>query len=411
VSSIGSINEVSKNISLKADSLYRYKDNTLSLFANYSEILLVPSNSSFTNAKLERQYKSYYRLGYLTEGVSSYTTGGTIFSDLILANKYIISYQELPNNLYKLVKQENDIYYYESKYNLSFAIPYFGNTYNDYGSSIFNYQNNIYKKLFEEHDNIIEVSKPKLNYNNIEVTEDNYYYPTKAGASIKFAVDVKDLSNVYMNLDIKYGNIYKILVNGEPIKNPTLTNRQNKSFPISDQTTILLGQFENQTVNVELKTEGIIINDYEIGTINIDKFIGLVEDNKEDISITTEMSTMKISYDNTSNNKSLLLPLNYSDGFNITNNGEKISYTSNFNNYISIDLEDGNNYIVIKHKPKYFDLGLYITILSILVFNLFAYMNKKINFFKMKNMVTIFLILFYIIEIILFFKVYILSLF
>jgi len=411
VTSIKNINEVSKNISTKTDSLYRYKDNTLSLCANYSELLLVPSNSNFTNAILESQYKSYYRLGYLTEGISSYTTGGTIFSDLILANKYIISYQELPDNLYKLIKQDNGIYYYESKYNLSFAIPYFGNTYNDYGSSIFNYQNNIYKKLFDEEDNIIEVSKPSFDYNNIKVTEEKYYYPTESGASIKFTVDVKELSNVYMNLDIKYGNIYKVLVNGEALKNPTLTNRQNKSFPISDQTTILLGQFENQTVNVELKTEGTIINDYEIGILNIDKFINLVEDNREDISITTEMSTMKINYNNANNNKSLLLPINYSDGFSITNNGEKIAYTSNFNNYISIDLQEGVNYIVIKHKPKYFDLGLYITIISILMFNLFAYVNKKINFFKMKKLVTTFLILFYIIEIILFFKVYILSLF
>ncbi len=411
VTSIKNINEISKNISTKEDSLYRYKDNTLSLCANYSELLLVPSNSSFTNASLESQYKSYYRLGYLTEGISSYTTGGTIFSDLILANKYIISYQELPDNLYKLIKQDNGTYYYESKYNLSFAIPYFGNTYNDYGSSIFNYQNNIYKKLFNEEDNIIEVSKPSFDYNNIKVTEENYYYPTESGASINFNVNVKELSNVYMNLDIKYGNIYKILVNGEAIKNPTLTNRQNKSFPISDQTTILLGQFENQTVNVELKTEGTIINDYEIGTINIDKFINLVEDNREDISITTEMSTMKINYDNANNNKSLLLPINYSDGFSITNNGEKIVYTSNFNNYISVDLQEGVNYIVIKYKPKYFDLGLYITIISILMFNLFVYVNKKINFFKMKKLVTTFLIIFYIIEIILFFKVYILSLF
>lgn len=411
VTSIKNINEISKNISTKEDSLYRYKDNTLSLCANYSELLLVPSNSSFTNASLESQYKSYYRLGYLTEGISSYTTGGTIFSDLILANKYIISYQELPDNLYKLIKQDNGTYYYESKYNLSFAIPYFGNTYNDYGSSIFNYQNNIYKKLFNEEDNIIEVSKPSFDYNNIKVTEENYYYPTESGASIKFNVNVKELSNVYMNLDIKYGNIYKILVNGEAIKNPTLTNRQNKSFPISDQTTILLGQFENQTVNVELKTEGTIINDYEIGTINIDKFINLVEDNREDISITTEMSTMKINYDNANNNKSLLLPINYSDGFSITNNGEKIVYTSNFNNYISVDLQEGVNYIVIKYKPKYFDLGLYITIISILMFNLFVYVNKKINFFKMKKLVTTFLIIFYIMEIILFFKVYILSLF
>lgn len=403
--------EISRNISSKEDSLYRYKDNTLSLCANYPEILLVPSNSNFTNSNLESQYKSYYRLGYLTEGISSYTTGGTIFSDLILANKYVISYQELPDNLYKLIKEDNGIYYYESKYNLSFAIPYFGNTYNDYGSSIFNYQNNIYKKLFNKDDNIIEVSKPSFDYNNIKVTEENYYYPIKSGASIKFNVDVKELSNVYMNLDIKYGNIYKILVNGEAIKNPTLTNRQNKSFPISDQTTILLGQFENQTVNVELKTEGTIINDYEIGTISINKFIDLVEDNKEDISITTKMSTMKISYDNTNDNKSLLLPINYSDGFSITNNGEKISYTSNFNNYVSVDLQKGVNYIVVKYKPKYFDLGLYITIISILMFNLFAYINKKVNFFKMKKLVTTFLILFYIIEIILFFKVYILSLF
>jgi uncharacterized membrane protein YfhO len=120
---------------------------------------------------------------------------------------------------------------------------------------------------------------------------------------------------------------------------------------------------------------------------------------------------MKISYNNKDNNKSLLLPINYSDGFTIISNNKKISYTSNFNNYISLDLVEGNNYIVIKYKPKYFDLGLYITIISILVLNLFIYINKKTNLFKNNIWNNVFSVIFYILVAILFLKVYILSLF
>ncbi len=411
LSSTIKLKEFEESIPSYSDSMYRYKDNTLSLGANFSQVLNLPSNSSFTNTNLKSQYKNHYKLGYLTEGLSLYSTGGTIFSDLISANKYIISYQQLPDNLYKLVKENNGVYYYESKYNLSFAIPYFGDTYSDYGGSIFDYQNNIYQKLFGKKENIIDISKPSFKYENIDVTDENYYYPTAEESSIKFKTEVKGLSNLYINLDIEYGNVYAILVNGVAIKNPTRTNRQNKTFPISDQTTILLGQFENETVEVSLKTEGVIINNYELGMINIDKFINLVEDNKENILVSTKMSTMKISYNNINNNKSLLLPINYSDGFTITNNNKEISYTSNFNNYISVDLEEGNNYIVIKYKPKYFNLGLYLTIITILVSNLFIYLNKKVNLFKNRIYCNTMSTILYILGAILFLKVYILSLF
>ncbi len=411
ISSTINLKEFEESITSNTDSIYRYKDNTLSLGANFSQVLNIPSNSSFTSTNSESQYKNYYNLGHLTEGLSLYSSGGTIFSDLITANKYIISYQELPDKLYKLVKENNGVYYYESKYNLSFAIPYFGDTYNSYGSSIFNYQNKIYQKLFNKKDNIIEISKPSFEYKNIDVTDENFYYPTDEESSFKFTTEVKELSNLYINLDIEYGNVYAIFVNGVAIKNPTLTNRHNKTFPISDQTTILLGQFENETVEVSLKTEGVIINDYELGLLSINKFINLVEDNKENISVSTKMNTMKISYNNTDDNKSLLIPINYSDGFTITNNNKEISYTSNFNNYISVDLEEGNNYIVIKYRPKYFDLGLYLSIMTILVSNLFIYLNKKFNLFKNKLYFNTASTILYILAVILFLKVYIFSLF
>lgn len=411
ISSSIKLKEFKENITFNTDSIYRHKDNTLSLGANFSQVLNIPSNSSFTSTNSKSQYKNYYNLGYLTEGLSLYSSGGTIFSDLITANKYIISYQELPDNLYKLVNENNGVYYYESKYSLSFAIPYFGDTYNSYGTSIFNYQNKIYQKLFNKKDNIIEISKPSFEYKNIDVTDENFYYPTAEESSIRFTTEVKELSNLYINLDIEYGNVYAILVNGVAIKNPTLTNRHNKTFPISDQTTILLGQFENETIEISLKTEGVIINDYELGLLSTNKFINLVEDNKENISVSTKMSTMKISYNNIDNNKSLLIPINYSDGFIITNNNKEISYTSNFNNYISVDLEEGNNYIVIKYRPKYFDLGLYLTIITILVSNLFIYLNNKVNFFENKIYFNTASTILYILGAILFLKVYIFSLF
>lgn len=48
-------------------------------------------------------------------------------------------------------------------------MPYFGASYSNYSDSIFNYQNSIYKKLFDKKDNIIDITKPNLELNNTKV--------------------------------------------------------------------------------------------------------------------------------------------------------------------------------------------------------------------------------------------------
>lgn len=411
VSSAINADNVSESIKELSNNIYRIKDNTLSLGTNYSEFLNIPTNSLSINNISEQQYKHFYRLGYLTDATDIYSSGGTIFSDLLVGNKYILSYQKLPSDLYSLINEKNDVYYYESKYNLSFAIPYFGSTYNDYGDDIFNYQNNIYKKIFNKKDNIIEISKPSFELKNISVTSEDYYYPTNENNSIKFTVDVDELSNIYMNLNIKDGNIYNIIVNGKTLKNPTLTDLQNKNYPVSNQTTILLGQFSKGKVSVELKTSGVTIQNFEIGMININKFIDLVNENSNNISITTKMSTMKINYNNTEKIKSLLIPVNYSNNFKITNNGKEVPYTSNFNDYISLDLKDGINNIVITYKPEYFDLSIYIALIGVIIYNILAYINKRFNLYNNKLIGNISLFIFNVIILILIFKLYLLPLF
>lgn len=363
------------NVSILEESIYRYKDNTGTLGSNYSLITNTPSLGNYVFSSSKSNQQNYKLLGYLTSENISYASSGTLFSDLVLGNKYIMSYQELEDDFYKLIKKENNIYYYETKYNLDFAIPYLYKEYNEYEETIFGYQNKIYQTLFNKNDNLFEEYYPEIKLNDVAVTEKDYFYPTDENNSLEVKMEVSGKKALYLNLDSSYGNVYGIKVNEELIKIPVLTDKQNTKFPVSDQKILYLGTYENEKVNLIMYTEGIVIDSLSLGMMDVDKFINISK--HHDIVVSNINNSLNIKFDNNEHD-SLLVPINYLENYIITNNGKKVDYTKNINNYVSINIEKGKNNIVIKYETPYILTG---TIVSVVTFGIYIFLKK----YKVKN--------------------------
>ena len=362
-----------KKVEVLEESIYRYKDNTGSLGANMSAILKIPSLSNEVFSSSKDNQKNYKLLGYLTNGNISYSAGGTFFTDMILGNKYVMSYQELEDEYYNLIKKENSIYYYELKNSLDFAIPYNYKEYNEYEKTTFSYQNKIYQILFDKEDNLFEEVSPNVKLNDVKVTEKDYFYPVGENNSVEFSIDIKDRKAVYLNIDHTYGNFYNITVNDKVIKNPVLTDKQNTKFPVSEQKLLYLGTFENEKVNVIMYTEGIEIKEFLVGMMDVNKYKDL---SKESLKTKVELTnnTLNISIENDDSYDALFIPINYLDNYIVTNNDKYVSYLKNINNYISIDLKEGKNNITIKYDTPYILTG---TIISSITLGIYIFLNKS----------------------------------
>lgn len=361
------------NLNLKND-YYNYADYTASLSINYPYILQVPSNENRIHI-INKEIKDMYDyLGYYYFDTFLYSYGGTIFSDMLLHNKYIFTKEELNDKLYTKIDSYNDINYYETIYNADYLIPYNGAIYNEENYNIYDIQNDIYQKLFAKEDNLLE--KVSLNENKLSLEKDYIYYIS------------------YTCLDLC----------------PTI------QFPSS---VIIQKQYQKNTYNYEIFTNedtSITLDNKEypeldVRRINVNKYIDFVNSiNNHNTSVEIDKNKKIYTY-KAAEDTSLLIPVNYDTSFKISINDEEVSYTKNVYNMISIDVKKGSNTIVLKYIPKFKKEGLLISIITIAIVIFVSLLNKKFNILDKKFILYPLFVLSCLITIFFFLKVYVLSLF
>ena len=82
---------------------------------------------------------------------------------------------------------------------------------------------------------------------------------------------------------------------------------------------------------------------------------------------------------NDKDNGYLFLPINNIDGLNAYVNGKEVEIDSYLNNFVSIRLDNGDNKVEIRYEMPLFKLGVFISILGIILLILFNKIpNNKI---------------------------------
>ncbi len=329
---------INENLQLPKDG--RYKMNYTVYTPSYGFIYDVNTLDNWLHILPSSEVNTYKSLGYETSDTCIRSYGGTIFSDWLLNFKYLISKERLDDPIYKYIDKYNEYYLYQYNYNSGFGVTY-NNLIPDYIeiSNPFEAQNYIYNNIYN--DDLIEITEYYQEYTN------NY----------TFTYSIKEKGFLYLYSDYYPENIDYVKVNDKYIYD-------------FDNYIKYLGIYDSDTeITLSLSEEMYL--SYNIGFIPYNKITSLFN------NLILKDNILEVN----SNDSYLLLPINNINGLSIKNNGKEVNINNYFNNFVSINLEKGQNKIEINYEMPLFRISIILSIVGIILLLL---RNKilDINFFQ-----------------------------
>lgn len=384
--------EVSKSYQEK--DYYRVKNLVPYFMMNSGMSMKYHTLDHFTSLTSEKTLKSLKKIGYSSMWVKTSSKGGTLFSDALLANKYIVSEEEIDSPYYKQTGKYKSLYFYELKEEPSYGYFIDSNETIFDKKNAFEVQNAIYKKITNSKKNLFTTYEDwKANNIKESKNENKTVYESKkdhfcfleqtikvSEEQILYLEILKDLDN---NTNQGIYEKFNIYINDKLYKEHALNENDNGI--------IELGKFKDEEVNIKVE----VIYDVELevitlGTMDVKQYEDFIENEK--IPTVVEYNRNKVKVQVKSDKKQLLfLPISYNEGYTGTNNDKKIEIHRVFGNFIGIPVEEGENSIELKFIPAGFkEIGL-ISLAALIITVLILqrdYYFKLINFKILGNITS-----------------------
>lgn len=363
---------------------YRVKNNSYQYIMNSGMVMKYHTLDHFTSLTDKNNLLALKKLGYSSMWVKTYSKGGTLFTDALLANKYVMTDDKFSDEYYEYKKNYKSLKWYEQKQDISYGY-FISNNFSIMNmKNSFEIQNKIYNSITGDSDLFTIIDD--FDSNNIEVTKDNdiYNYEIIDKGSYTYLekeLTITDKSRVYLELlggviNKDNENIYEkfnIYINDKLF----MRNMPEEN----DNGLIDLGTYENEKVNIKLELlDDVYIDNITIGIMNNSKYEDFTSNN---INTKVEFKKNKINIKVDSDKKQILfLPITYNDGYSATANKTKTDVIKVFDNYIGVMVDKGTNNITLSFVPKGFELTLIVSfvtlILTIILFKSNLY-NKLID--------------------------------
>lgn len=353
-------------INLLKDKYYVKETNRI-LISNYGMVSDIRTFSNFTSLVDKTNYETMIMLGYDSYGNDTEAIGGNLFTDIILAQKYIISDREIDDFYYNYANDiDNYLYIYEFS-NLPFGFVINNN------SSIKNAKNsmeasNIIYNSITNNDNIFDIEK-------LDALENKYFISGKKRLYLDIDFNINNKRNNY--------NLFDIYVNG---------NLLYQSIPNTNRNgTLYLGEFLDEEVEIKIVSlKENNIKDINLGILDLQKIDDFLNNYGKNVDIEFNHNKMIIST-NGNNNDLLFLPITYLDNYKCSTH----EIFRVYDNFIGIKLHDGENIIEISFIPKGFIIGIIISFIGIVFFIIWERYLYKLNLTLLNNIFYyIYLILF-----------------
>lgn len=353
-------------INLLKDKYYVKETNRI-LISNYGMVSDIRTFSNFTSLVDKTNYETMIMLGYDSYGNDTEAIGGNLFTDIILAQKYIISDRKISDSYYHYVNDiDNYLYIYEFS-NLPFGFVINNN------SSIKNAKNsmeasNIIYNSITNNDNIFDIEK-------LDALENKYFISGKKRLYLDIDFNINNKRNNY--------NLFDIYVNG---------NLLYQSVPNTNRNgTLYLGEFLDEEVEIKIVSlKENNIKDINLGILDLQKIDDFLNNYGKNVDIEFNHNKMIIST-NGNNNDLLFLPITYLDNYKCSTH----EIFRVYDNFIGIKLHDGENIIEISFIPKGFIIGIIISFIGIVFFIIWERYLYKLNLTLLNNIFYyIYLILF-----------------
>lgn len=380
------------------DNSYKIKDRENNYNANFAEITRFPTLQTWIHISSEEQYKAYDQLGLNTNGVILLSGGGTALTDVILGNKYVLSYENLDENYYTKLNTFDYTYPYTNdkneyttkdlkinlyEYNLPMQNVYTFNTLpvlqkdNSYAEN----QNLLYKWFTQKPNDIMEEFSPTI------TEDDKYFY---------ISCDVED-KNVYLQIT----NI-SFYVQVDDVYEREVFSGLNDFGTISNTFFIKINKNSNKNLTLKTLTQNV-----NIATFDMERFKTDLEGLKiVESSLKIDGDRLKVNIKNVSNDKYALVPFINLKNMSANVNGKIKPPQNIFENFMLVNLQNGENEIEITYAPQYLKLCAIISLVALFVYIIFTILNRKLSLTSKKFVLYSGFILFCVLVFVVGFLVY-----
>lgn len=354
---IGQYEELSKiSNDYVEGNYYRVKNEASNMIMNSGLVMKYHTLDHFTSLTDKNNLESLKKLGYSSMWVKTFSRGGTLFTDSILANKYIITRDKINSEYYTLTNSYDDLNFYTLNKTPSYGYYLLNNdTIFDKNNS-FVISNSIYQNIVGNGDIIfdiiddfdtenIEIEKTDKDIKYDILDEDAYDYLEKNIQVInKKTLYLEILKSLNNNDNVEMYEMFNIYIN-DRLYAPNAFSQNNNGV-------LNLGTYEDELVNIKIElVKDISLNNITIGVMDNKLYEEFMELPKVDTNISYDRNNIKLNI-KSDKEQLLFLPIAYNEGYTATNNGKKIELVKVYDNFIGINLEEGVNDIKISFVPK-----------------------------------------------------------
>ena len=362
-------NEVKDSLDIEESVTDRIVNPDISLNANYPLILRRSAMSSFT-AALQSDTQSYSKkFGYSKYFLWLLDSGGTVFTNSLFHVTQAVNVNELDSQMYTAVRSDGDYTLYDADYKLPFAMSVNKNiTRQDFSGNWEDLHNIFYKALTSDTQDIVN----GMSYTKKESSVIREYNVRADGKQAVY-INIVDVNN--RNTDANASWLISsmhIYVNGEAVLVPTLGDVKNTAyFTDYNNNLVYLGTFENENFTIRVEYDDpwyLKVSEVSFAGLDMDKMQSLVDKHADDYcetSYTSDSLTVKINGSGVNN--MALIPVVYSDNWNVKVNGKKVKAKSVCGLFTGVDIHAGENVIEMTFEPKGKKAGMLISLATLIM--------------------------------------------
>ena len=362
-------NEVKDSLDIEESVTERIVNPDISLNANYPLILRRSAMSSFT-AALQSDTQSYSKkFGYSKYFLWLLDSGGTVFTNSLFHVTQAVNVNELDSQMYTAVRSDGDYTLYDANYKLPFAMSVNKNiTRQDFSGNWEDLHNIFYKAITNDTQDIVN----GMSYTKKESSVIREYNVRADGKQAVY-INIVDVNN--RNTDANASWLISsmhIYVNGEAVLVPTLGDVKNTAyFTDYNNNLVYLGTFENENFTIRVEYDDpwyLKVSEVSFAGLDMDKMQSLVDKHADDYcetSYTSDSLTVKLNGSGVNN--MALIPVVYSDNWNVKVNGKKVKAKSVCGLFTGVDIHAGENVIEMTFEPKGKKAGMLISLATLIM--------------------------------------------
>lgn len=362
-------NEVKDSLDIEEYVTDRIVNPDISLNANYPLILRRSAMSSFT-AALQSDTQNYSKkFGYSKYFLWLLDSGGTVFTNSLFHVTQAVNVNELDSQMYTAVRSDGDYTLYDANYKLPFAMSVNKNiTRQDFSGNWEDLHNIFYKALTNDTQDIVN----GMSYTKKESSVIREYNVRADGKQAVY-INIVDVNN--RNTDANASWLISsmhIYVNGEAVLVPTLGDVKNTAyFTDYNNNLVYLGTFENENFTIRVEYDDpwyLKVSEVSFAGLDMDKMQSLVDKHADDYcetSYTSDSLTVKLNGSGVNN--MALIPVVYSDNWNVKVNGKKVKAKSVCGLFTGVDIHAGENVIEMTFEPKGKKAGMLISLATLIM--------------------------------------------